>query len=119
MKLIIEETKPSQAGRLWSLKAKFYPSPKWPEWTPEEERRDRKTELGHSDHLPENSGRASARRRAEAILAESSITTGQLVPRLAPGQGQASEAGYELTAFCLMTVNLFCYLLSLLLSSYS
>lgn len=26
---------------------------------------------------------------------------------------------YELTAFCLMTVNLFCYLLSLLLSSYS
>ena len=30
-----------------------------------------------------------------------------------------AKYGYELTAFCLMTVNLFCYLLSLLLSSYS
>lgn len=59
------------------------------------------------------------RRRTEAILAESSIATGQLVPRLAPGQGQASEAGYELAAFCLMAVNLFCHLLSILLSSYS
>lgn len=118
MKLIIEETKPSQTGRLWSLKARFYPSPKWQNGH-QRKSGDRKTELGHSDHLSENSGRASARRRAEAILAESSIATGQLVPRLAPGQGQASEAGYELTAFCLMTVNLFCYLLSLLLGSYS
>lgn len=39
MELIIEETKPSQAGAALVFKAKFYPSPKWPEWPPEEERR--------------------------------------------------------------------------------
>lgn len=118
MELIIEETKRPRQGRLWSLRPGFTLAQNGPNGH-QRKSDDRKTELGHSDHLPENSGRASARRRAEAILAESSIATGQLVPRLAPGQGQASEAGYELTAFCLMTVNLFCYLLLLLLSSYS
>ncbi len=62
MKLIIEETKPSQAGRLWSLKAGFYPSPNGQNGH-QKKSDDHKTELGHSDHLPENSGRAKLARR--------------------------------------------------------
>lgn len=62
MKLIIAETKPSQAGRLWSLRPGFTLAQNGQNGH-RRKSDDHKTELGHSDHLTENSGRAKLARR--------------------------------------------------------